>query len=91
MSSETREVSPEGSGQSGVRPGIVVTTTFATGHHGFVAVVGEGNYQSALRALASRLGPEGVFTARLVPEPHNSHDVNAVSVCVDEMAPPSVT
>jgi hypothetical protein len=63
---------------------VVVTTTFATGHHGFVAVVGESNYQPELRALGSRLGPDGVFTARLVPEPQNSHDINAVSVCVDE-------
>ena len=64
--------------------GIVVTTTFSTGHHGFVAVVGESHYQDALRALVGRLGSEGIFTARLVLEPTNVHDANAVAVCVND-------
>jgi hypothetical protein len=64
--------------------GIVLTTTFATGHHGFIPVVGEGHYQDALRALTDRLGSAGVFSARLVPEPDNAYDANAVRVCVAE-------
>jgi hypothetical protein len=33
--------------------------------------------------LADRLGPDGVFIARLVPEPDNPYDASAVAVCVD--------
>ena len=64
--------------------GIAVTMTYATGHHGFVPVVGESHYQDVLRALAGRIGSDGVFTARLVPEPLNPYDANAVAVCVDD-------
>jgi hypothetical protein len=63
--------------------GVVATMTFSTGPHGFVAVVGESHNQDVLRALAGKLGSDGVFTARLVPEPHNPHDANAVAICVD--------
>src|SRR3954449_10463112 len=63
--------------------GIVATLTYQTGHHGFVQVVGESHYQDALRTLAGRIGSDGVFTARLVPEPDNPHDPRAVAVCVD--------
>lgn len=63
--------------------GIVATMTYRTGHHGFVAVVGELHYQEILRALAGRPGSDGTFTARLVPEPDNPHDAKAVAVCVD--------
>lgn len=63
--------------------GVVATMTYSTGHHGFVSVVGESHYQDVLRALVSRIGSDGVFTARLVPEPHNPHDAEAVAVCVD--------
>lgn len=62
--------------------GIVTTVTYPTGHHGFVAVVGESHYQDVLRALAGRIGSDGIFTVRLVPEPHNPHDANAVAICV---------
>jgi tetratricopeptide (TPR) repeat protein len=63
--------------------GIAATVTYSTGHHGLVQVVGESHYQDVLRALASRIGSGGVFTARLVPEPLNPHDANAVAVCVE--------
>jgi hypothetical protein len=63
---------------------VVVTMTLTTGHHGFVAVVGESHYQDALRSLSSRSGPEGIFTARLLPEPDNAHDAHAVAVCVND-------
>ena len=64
--------------------GIVLTTTYSTGHHGFVSVVGESKYQDALRALARRVSADGVFIARLVPEADNAHDPNAVAVCVND-------
>lgn len=54
------------------------------GHHGFLNVVGESNYQATLRPLADRLGRDGVFEARLVPEPDNPYDGNAVAVCVND-------
>src|SRR5687768_7993260 len=63
--------------------GVVLKTTFSTGHHGFVSVVVESHYQDALRALAGRLGSDGIFTARLLPEPLNPHD-NVVAVCVND-------
>jgi hypothetical protein len=64
--------------------GIVATISFPTGHHGFVAVVGESHYQDVLRSLAGRIGSAGVFKARLVPEPDNPHDATAVAVWVDD-------
>jgi len=64
--------------------GIVATVTVTTGHHGFVQVVGESHYQDSLRALAVKFGSAGVFTARLVPEPDNPHDTNAVAVVIDD-------
>lgn len=64
--------------------GLVAKVSITTGHHGFVQVVGESHYQDALKALAARLGAEGIFTARLVPEPDNPHDTNAVAVVIDE-------
>ena len=63
--------------------GVAVTVTVTTGHHGFLSVVGESHYQDALRKIARRSGPGGVFTARLVPEPDNPYDANAVAVCAD--------
>jgi hypothetical protein len=66
-----------------VGEGISVTMTVTTGHHGFLSVVGESRYQETLRSRADQLGPDGVFTARLVPEPDNPYDANAVAVCVD--------
>lgn len=64
--------------------GISVTMSTTTGHHGFLNVVGESNYQETSRPLAERLGRDGVFVARLVPEPGNRHDGNAVAVCVND-------
>jgi hypothetical protein len=58
--------------------------TVATGHHGFVSVVGESHYQETLQRLADRLGSDGVVRARLVPEPDNPHDASAVAVCLDD-------
>ena len=65
-----------------------------TGHHGFMGVVGESHYQSALRAIRRELKEEIEdydpdydeleFTATLVPEPDNPHDPNAVRVCGPE-------
>jgi tetratricopeptide (TPR) repeat protein len=63
---------------------LVLTMSYSTGHHGFVGVVGESHYQDALKALASRLGPDGIFRARLMPEPDNVHDANAVAVCAED-------
>jgi hypothetical protein len=60
--------------------GLVATMSMATGHHGFVGLVGESHYRATLARLASILGPEGVFTARLVPEPHNQFDSHAIAV-----------
>jgi hypothetical protein len=57
--------------------------TFATGHHGFVSVAEESQYQDDLRALSGRLRSDSVFTARLVPESDNPHDGTAVAVCED--------
>jgi hypothetical protein len=54
-----------------------------TGHHGFLSVVGESFYQDALRRLAGGIASNGIFTARLVPEPTNPHDPNAVAVCAE--------
>jgi hypothetical protein len=64
--------------------GLVATVSVTTGHHGFVQVVGESHYQDALRTLVARLGSDGIFTARLVPEPNNPHDTNAVAVVIDD-------
>ena len=63
--------------------GVVLTTTLSTGHHGFVSVVGESHYQEFLRSLVRELGRDAIFIARLVPEPGNHHDANAVVVCED--------
>jgi HIRAN domain len=63
---------------------LVATVSITTGHHGFVQVVGESHYQDTLRTLAGKLGSEGVFTARLVPEPDNPHDSNAVAVFIED-------
>ena len=63
---------------------VVLTTTFPTGPHGFVSVVGESFHQDVLRTLAVRLGSDAIFSARLVPEPLNPHDANAVAVCVND-------
>lgn len=67
-----------------VGDGLAVTMTIATGHHGFQSVVGESHYQETLQSLAHKLGPTGVFTARLVPETDNRYDANAVAVRVDD-------
>jgi hypothetical protein len=74
---------PERTWSADAGHGVSVTMTVTTGHHGFLSVVGESNYQGALRPLADRLGRDGVFVARLVPEPDNPYDTNAVAVCVD--------
>ena len=64
--------------------GIKLTMTMSTGHHKFVSIVGESHYQDAIRAVSRRVGSEGVFTARLVLEPDNPYDPNAIAVCDDE-------
>ncbi len=49
-------------------------------------VVGESNYQDALNRIAggkTEDGHEFECTARLVPEPGNPHDSNAVMVMID--------
>lgn len=51
-----------------------VEMSYSTGHHGFVAVVGESSYQDTLRTLPT------IFTAMLVPQPDNPYDRNAVAV-----------
>jgi hypothetical protein len=66
-----------------VGAGVVATVTIQTGHSGYMSVVGESHYQPALRALAARRAPGNVFTARLVPEPDNPYDSNAVAVVMD--------
>lgn len=58
------------------------------GWHG-QEVVGESNYTKEIRKLFGRRlrqeGEEIHLTAQLVPEPHNRHDPNAVSVRVNGM------
>ena len=58
--------------------GVIAEISYPTGHHGFVNVVGELSYQDTLRDL-----PE-LFTAKLVAEPSNPHDSNAVAVMTDD-------
>ncbi len=53
--------------------------SLATGRGYFYEVVGESHYQEAL-LRASEGAPDGRFTARLVLEPENPHDPNAVAV-----------
>lgn len=57
---------------------------FSGGPHGFVGVVGESHYQEALRGLSDALEVlerhERNFDARLVPEPNNRYDANAIAV-----------
>jgi NAD(P)H-hydrate repair Nnr-like enzyme with NAD(P)H-hydrate dehydratase domain len=57
------------------------------GPHGFVAVVGEASYQDALRSLSDAFEligrDERTFTAKLVPEPANPYDPNAVAVMTE--------
>jgi hypothetical protein len=74
---------PTRSWRTDVGGGIVAAMTYPTGHTGFVAVVGESHYQDELRALARQQAPDGIFTARLVVEPDNPHDVNAVAVVAE--------
>jgi HIRAN domain len=57
-----------------VGEGVFVELTVATGHSGYVEVVGEGEHQDTIRSLP------GVFLASLVPESDNPHDPNAIAV-----------
>jgi hypothetical protein len=54
--------------------GVVIEATVATGHSGYVGVVGEAAHQDTLRTLPD------VFQAVLVLEPDNPHDSNAIAV-----------
>lgn len=71
-------------GVDNIGSGLVATVSVPTGHHGFVQVVGESHYQDALRTLVAKLGSDGIFTVRLVPEPNNPHDSNAVAVVISD-------
>ena len=51
-----------------------------TGNYFKVAVAGESHYQEALVDAWNRHYPDVVVDAVIVPEPWNSHDVNAISV-----------
>jgi hypothetical protein len=57
------------------------------GPHGFVAVVGESHYQETLRGLSVLFETierhERTFTAKLVAEPTNLYDPNAVAVTTE--------
>jgi hypothetical protein len=57
-----------------VGDGVFVELTVATGHSGYVGVVGEREHQDTLRSLP------GVFLASLVPESDNPYDANAIAV-----------
>jgi hypothetical protein len=67
--------------------GIVATMTYPTGHHGFVQVVGESNYQDTLLQLSALFETVGrierTFVVKLVPEPDNPFDPNAVAVMTE--------
>jgi hypothetical protein len=58
------------------------------GPHGFVAVVGESHYQEDLRKLSDFFElierTERTFTAKLVAEPTNPYDSNAVAVTMED-------
>jgi hypothetical protein len=70
-----------------VAPGITATMSYQTGHHGFVQVVGESHYQETLQQLSQLFATIGrterVFTVKLVPEPDNPYDPNAVAVVTE--------
>ena len=61
-----------------VAAGVVAEISYATGHHGFINVVGELSYQDTLRSLPR------VFTVKLVPEPQNPYDSNAVAIMTED-------
>lgn len=67
--------------------GVVANMSHPTGHHGFVEVVGESHYQETLQQLSllfETIGrDERNFTVKLVPEPSNPHDANAVAVVTE--------
>jgi len=67
--------------------GIVATMTYPTGHHGFVQVVGESQYQETLQQLSTLFETIGRternFIVKLVPEPENPYDANAVAVLTE--------
>jgi hypothetical protein len=67
-----------------VKPAGTSFSTFG-GPHGCVDVVGESFYQDTLRALEAIEG-DRPFTVRLVPEPDNPQDPNAVAVVTDANA-----
>lgn len=49
-------------------------------------IVGESHYQRSLEAICGGKTPEGrehYCIARLVPEPHNPHDRNAIAVYIN--------
>ena len=56
------------------------TTVPGTGRGYFMEIVGESQYQEALRDVWQDTKPEREFDARLTPEPDNPYDANAVAV-----------
>jgi len=56
--------------------------TFLRGHES-VNVAGESHYQDALRAISGQGEIRHDTEARLIPEPDNPHDANAVRVEID--------
>jgi hypothetical protein len=61
--------------------------TYQTGHHGFVQVVGESQYQDTLQQLSALFATIGRaernLVVKLVPEPDNPYDGNAVAVVTE--------
>lgn len=69
------------------RDGMVDAVLFDPPKSGSVAVVGESNYQQALRRVSGGSTEEGTVEAdhlaALVPEPTNRYDRNAIRVVID--------
>ncbi len=63
------------------RQSTAVYTTLEEKHVYEFEIVGESHYQEQIRAIVhSAKSPDDVFDARLIPEPDNPYDKNAVRV-----------
>jgi len=78
---------PEETISTDLGDGLMASMSYRTGHHWFVNVVGESHCQPALReldVLFQTIGlSERTFVAKLVPEPNNPYDSNAVAVVTE--------
>jgi hypothetical protein len=67
-------------------PVAVISVAAAISREEMVPIVGESNYQPAIRSACGWSKPEDICfecMAELVPEPSNPHDPNAVRVDID--------